>query len=59
MTGSAVFVDGVPLSRDSADRDGWDYADATHTSISVSGRLRESTSGVAQAVTVAFTCLDV
>jgi hypothetical protein len=55
-----VFVDGASLSRDVTHTQGWDYADPTHTSITVSGDIcNDVTSGVAHEVTIAFLCIDV
>ncbi len=55
-----VFVDGVPLPRDTAHAGGWDYTDATKAAIILyGGACSGITSGASHAVTVAFTCLDV
>jgi hypothetical protein len=55
-----IFVDGQALPRDISHSAGWDYADATHASITIYGQVcADLTNGLIQTVTVAFVCIDV
>jgi hypothetical protein len=53
-----VFGDGAPIPRDSSHADGYDYTDATMTSIQVYGPLCDQImSGTIKDVAVTFRCL--
>jgi len=55
-----IFADGVPLTRDTTHKSGWDYADASHATITVVGRTCDDVkNGVVQSVSVTFKCIDV
>src|SRR4030095_16655470 len=51
----SVKVDGVAIPRDTTNTNGWDYTDATFTSVDIHGPSCDAlTSGAATAVTIAF-----
>jgi hypothetical protein len=54
-----IFADGVPQDRDGTHADGWDYADASHSSIQLAGSLCQRVmDGQVQAITVAYMCIE-
>jgi hypothetical protein len=53
-----VFGDGMPIPRDQTHTDGWDYTNATHTTIQIYGpRCDAVTAGTITNVTVSFRCI--
>ena len=54
-----IFADGAAQNRDTTHANGWDYADASHGSIQLSGQLcQDVMNGVVMNITVAYTCIE-
>ncbi len=54
-----IFADGNPQPRDTTHANGWDYADASHGSIQLTGQLcQDVMNGVIMNITVAYTCIE-
>ena len=52
-----VYADGVRVPQDPSDANGWNYTDATHTSLEIYGPICDAlNAGTVMTVTVAFRC---